>query len=147
MIGRQDGRSLAMGSRQLAAGLVILALSVSGCSTFERNAREGDFCTQYKQMVTQAQKFKDQNLNGSKAADLQTQVQQFQTQLNRLTATSDGRLNTGYSDLQSALQDFQASAASRREAAKQNAQALKDSFDEVQSSWAELQQSIKAQCP
>jgi hypothetical protein len=143
-LARLGGRSKGL---VVGAGLLVLVLSSSGCAAMARNAKATDYCTQYHQMVSQADAFRQQDLSTATPQELRAQAARFQLQLQRLVATSDGRLNTGYSDLQTSLDNFRQSIVSTNGQAEQVAQKmLSNSFDAVRKNWVLLQDTIKATC-
>ena len=143
--GEARGRS---GRRRLAGAvvLVVAALATSACGTMASNARAADFCTHYDQLVKQAQEFRQQEVDTSNVDELRAEVQRVQDQLAAVVAESDGRLSTGYSQLQVALDDFRQSVIAAKEARSQTKKMIADSFAEVSKNWAEFQATVEAQC-
>lgn len=125
----------------------VVGLATTACGTMADNARAADYCRHYAQLVKQAQDFRQHRVDTSSPEEMRAEVQRFLDQLSALVAESDGRLSTGYSQLQVALDDFKQSVlATSSETRSQTRKLLADSFDEVQKNWAQFQATVQAQC-
>lgn len=133
--------------RAAVPGILLLVTAVAGCGDMAKQAQADEYCIQYDQLAARADVFSQQAVADVPLSHLRARVDRFQAELAQLVAASDGRLDTGYSQLQVALDDLRQSVASSDpETAAQGHKMIADAFDEVQKQWAAFQGQVAAEC-
>ena len=134
-----------MRSRRAAAGVLALATvaALTGCG----DTAGRDFCRQYAGLVEQADAIKEIDPRTAPASTLTTAATEFRTELDKLAAVSEGRLDFAVSGLRTALDDFRVTAIDVGDDALATARPLlEDSLDDVRQAWAVLQASAATEC-
>ena len=127
----------------LAAGCLLL----SGCSSMAANARSQDLCTQFQQLVQNADDFGRLDAAKASADELRTKADSFRDELNQVQAVAEGRLDTAITNLEAALDDVRQAANDAGQKAQDEARALyKDDLKAVAEQWAVVREAVLAQC-
>ena len=122
----------------LASGLVL-----AGCGDVETR----DLCSQYDDVVTQAQELNKLDAATATADEVRKQVEALRVQVDQFQAVAEGQLDQAISRLRAALTDAREdAAAAANQAADQVRAVLKDDLQNIRNQWALIKQAVDVQC-